>query len=119
MTLTRWRDLELGDDSDCFSCIMHQTMRYTIEVIFFICNALLYFNVYKFSSDILGNETGSFVLNISFIEICNNKETMSNKKKSLDCKFSKWSMKTKVAFNYYCYHISLFVGQQIYSEKAE
>lgn len=63
MTLTRWRDLEQGDDSDCFSCVMHQTMRCTIDVIFFICNALLFFNVYKFSSDILGNETGSSVLN--------------------------------------------------------
>lgn len=68
MTLTRWRDLEQGDDSDCFSCIMHQAMRYTIDVIIFICNALLYCNVYKFLSDILGNETSSFVLNISFID---------------------------------------------------
>lgn len=70
MDLTRWRDLEQGDDSDCFSCIMHQTMPYTIDVMFFICNALLYFNVYKFSSEIFVNETGSLVLNIYFIEIC-------------------------------------------------
>lgn len=43
---------------------------------------------------------------------------MSNKRKSSDCRFLKWIMKTKVALNYW-YHISLFVGPKIYSETAE